>query len=79
LTLTDGKTIERDVSSLMVGPIFAPLRTNPEMFRQVHVDDGTLVWPNGADLCPDVLIWDGPPPPDESVAASESVSTLVRP
>ena len=28
-----------------------------EFFRQVAVDyeAGTLVWPNGVDLCPDVL------------------------
>jgi hypothetical protein len=32
------------------------------MFSQVRVDYGTVVWPNGADLDPDMLIWGGPPP-----------------
>ena len=36
--------------------IFAPLR-DLDFFRQVNVDPGlgTVVWPNGADLDPDVL------------------------
>jgi len=36
--------------------VFEPLR-DPGYFAQVHVDPdlGTVVWPNGADLDPDVL------------------------
>jgi hypothetical protein len=36
--------------------VFAPLR-DPTYFAQVRVDEGlgTVVWPNGADLDPDVL------------------------
>jgi hypothetical protein len=36
--------------------VFAPLK-DPAFFRQVRVDPevGTVVWPNGADLCPTVL------------------------
>ena len=64
LTLTDGSTIERDVSKLIQGPIFEPIRRDPSVFRSVKAQDGTVVWPNGADLCPDVLIYGGPPPPD---------------
>ena len=62
LVLTDGRTIERDLTQLLAGPIFEPLRSNQDLFRQVRVEGGTLAWPNGADLCPDVLIWGGPPP-----------------
>jgi Protein of unknown function (DUF2442) len=62
LTLTDGAVVERDIADLLTGPVFEEIRTNPTIFRQVRVESGTLVWPNGADLDPDVLIWGGLPP-----------------
>ena len=62
LTLTDGSVVERDISFLLVGPVFEPIRNDPACFEQVHVEAGSLVWPNGADLCPDVVIWGGAPP-----------------
>ncbi|MEK6676395.1 MAG: DUF2442 domain-containing protein [Planctomycetota bacterium] len=46
-----------DISELVpFDGVFEPLRT-PSFFAQVRVepDVGTIVWPNGADLCPDVL------------------------
>jgi hypothetical protein len=38
------------------GPMFQPLQ-DVEYFAKVSVDSelGTVVWPNGADLAPDVL------------------------
>lgn len=62
LILSDGSTIERDVSRLLVGPVFENIRNDSGLFAQVRVEAGTVVWPNGADLCPDVLIWGGAPP-----------------
>ena len=62
LTLTDGTVIERDVSPLLRGPIFEPVRRDPAVFRSVKAEGGGVAWPNGADLCPDVLIWGGAPP-----------------
>ena len=62
LRLTNGQVIERDVRGLLSGPIFEAVKSDPDLFRQVRAEGGTLVWPNGADLCPDVLIWGGPPP-----------------
>lgn len=62
LVLTDGSVVERDVSSLLVGPVFEPARKDPAFFAKVRAEGGTVVWPNGADLCPDVLIWGGAPP-----------------
>jgi len=64
LTLTDGSVIERQVSELLTGPVFEKIRSEPEEFTKVRVEGGTVIWPNGADLCPDVLIW-GAAPPDE--------------
>ncbi|HYW46128.1 MAG TPA: hypothetical protein VE959_24905 [Bryobacteraceae bacterium] len=37
--------------------------------KPLRVEGGTLVWPNGADLCPDILICGGLPPAD---AASDA-------
>lgn len=34
--------------------MFLPLR-DIEFFKKVKCEDGTIVWPNGVDLCPDVL------------------------
>ena len=62
LTLTDGSTIQREVSHLLMGPVFEGIRSDPKLFAQVRAEGGTVVWPNGADLCPDVLIWGGAPP-----------------
>lgn len=47
---------------MLTGPVFAEIKGDQEKFRQVRVQGGTLVRPNGADLCPDVLIWGGLPP-----------------
>jgi hypothetical protein len=69
LTLTDGRVVERDLGPLLVGPVFAEIRNDHARFRELRVEGGTLVWPAGADLCPDVLIWGGLPPAD---AASDA-------
>jgi Protein of unknown function (DUF2442) len=62
LTLTDGAVIERDVAPLLHGPVFERIASDPAEFAKVRAEGGTVAWPNGADLCPDVLIWNGPPP-----------------
>lgn len=75
LLLTDGSTIERDVEPLLVGPVFDTVRDNPQVFRAASAAFGTVVWPNDADLCPDVLIWGGPPRegavPDRVIPATQ--------
>jgi hypothetical protein len=58
LSLADGSRGSVDLSSWIVESegVFATLR-DPVVFAQVAVDPaaGTIVWPNGADLDPDVL------------------------
>jgi hypothetical protein len=63
LSFDDGRTREIDLEGELWGPMFEPLRRDPQLFRQVRVDDqlGTIVWPNGADMDPDVLHGDQPP------------------
>lgn len=77
LMLNDGSVIERNVSRLLVGPVFELIRKDPAVFARVRVEGGTVVWPNGADLCPDVLIWGGAPP-EEGAAATPSAAGLMR-
>lgn len=58
LTFEDGLTA-RVAMNLVIAKfdgVFAPL-LDPVFFGQVRVDPevGTIVWPNGTDICPDVL------------------------
>lgn len=57
LCFSDGAERVVDLAEELWGPVFEPLRANLDLFRQVRVDDelGTIVWPNGADMDPDVL------------------------
>jgi hypothetical protein len=58
LTFSDGVRGVVNLTNRIVGRggVFVPLE-NPEFFRQVALDHelGTIVWPNGADFCPDLL------------------------
>lgn len=58
LGLTDGSERIVDVSAYLNGPIFEPLRNDRSLFAAVSVDPvfGTVVWPNGADIDPEVLL-----------------------
>ncbi len=57
LVFLDGSEKVMDLRPLLVGLIFEPLRNDPAKFREVRVDEdfGGLEWPNGADICPDLL------------------------
>jgi hypothetical protein len=63
LLFSDGVRKVVDLSRYMKHPVFEPIRKDPGMFRTVYVDKeaGTIVWPNGADMCPDML-YEGLPP-----------------
>jgi Protein of unknown function (DUF2442) len=59
LTFADGLVGDVDLAERLAGPVgqmFEPLR-DVGYFARVAVDEelGTVVWPNGADLAPDVL------------------------
>ncbi len=57
LTFDDGAVKRIDLDQYLRGPIFEPLRADPRAFQAVHVDreTGTIAWPNGADIDPQVL------------------------
>jgi hypothetical protein len=63
LIFSDGTEREIDLSPLLWGPVFTEIRSDDEVFRAVSVDRelGTIVWPNGADIDPDVLHGDATP------------------
>lgn len=57
LTFEGGEQREVDIKSIVpFDGVFEPL-ADETYFRRVRVDAdvGTIVWPNGADVCPDVL------------------------
>ncbi len=56
IVFDDASKIRFDVSPYLYGEVFEPLK-DYEVFKQVKVDDvlGTIVWPTGADFCPDFL------------------------
>jgi hypothetical protein len=64
LTLTDGRVVERSLDAVLWGPVFDLVRRDPATFAALTVEAGTVTWPGGADIDPDVLIWGGPAPSD---------------
>jgi len=62
VVFADGEVRDVDIEPILSGPVFAPLR-DAELFRRVTVDEtgDTIVWPNGADLDPDVIYGSSPP------------------
>ena len=63
LVFSDGSERDVDLRSLMRGPLFEDIADDDEAFGTVRVDEesGTICWPNGADLDPDVLHGDFEP------------------
>ena len=64
VTFVDGVERDIDLDSHMFGPVFEPIRRDPKMFAEVRVDDesDTICWPNGADIAPETLYYEGEPP-----------------
>lgn len=54
VTFADGTTGSIDMSRERFEGVFAPL-ADPEFFARAHVEDGVVVWPNGADIAPDAM------------------------
>jgi hypothetical protein len=54
LTFNNKKTKLVDIEPYLTKGVFLPLR-DPDYFKQVCLSGNTIVWPNEADFCPDVL------------------------
>ena len=65
LRFSDGTEREVDLNRFLWGPAFEEIARDERLFQAVRVDPdtGTLSWPNGADLDPDVLHGDFEPSP----------------
>jgi hypothetical protein len=74
----DGTTSDVDLADELWGPVFEPLRNDLQLFQQVQVDRelGTVVWPNGADLDPDVLHGDLPAAASATATYAQAVGLL---
>ncbi len=61
LRFGNGEVRELDLERYLHGPILEPLRRDPELFRRMHIEGGTIAWPNGADVVPETLYEDSHP------------------
>ncbi len=50
-----------DLEGELWGPVFEPLKEDPELFRAVRIEGPTIAWPNEADLAPEFLHTAGRP------------------
>lgn len=62
VVFADGEIRDVDIEPILSGPVFGPLR-DVDLFGGVAIDEtgDTIVWPNGADLDPDVIYGSCPP------------------
>ncbi len=58
MRFSNGEVREVDLERYLHGPIFEPLRKDPDLFPQMHIEGGTIAWPNGADIAPETLYED---------------------
>src|SRR5581483_5376575 len=65
LKFKDGLEKDIDLEPYLHGPVFEPIRNDPDFFRQVFIEpDGeTLTWPNEADIAPETLYYEEQPVP----------------
>ncbi len=63
LSFSDASERVVDLTPFLWGPAFERIAAEEQEFLKVRVDPdlGTIVWPNGADLDPDVLHGDAEP------------------
>jgi Protein of unknown function (DUF2442) len=82
VTFTNGEERDIDLTPYIArGPIFAPVRNDPTFFQSVQVEGGTIAWPNGADIDPEVLYYDLGPNASEAAwrAARAAHIATTRP
>ncbi len=63
LVFSDGTEKDVDLEPYLHGPIFEPIRSDPDYFRTVHVEIDTIAWSNQADIAPETLYYGDTVPP----------------
>jgi hypothetical protein len=74
LEFEGGTQREADLAVYLRGPVFEMIRNDPTMFRSARVEGGTIAWPNGADIDPDVLYYGLKPAWMEGERASDQMA-----
>ncbi len=63
VVFTNGEQRDIDLAPYIAdGPMVEPVRNDIAFFQAAQVEGGTIAWPNGADIDPDVLYYGGLPP-----------------
>ncbi len=65
------------VHAAKAGGVYEPLKMQ-EYFAQVEAWEGTIRWPNGADICPDVLYAEVSGKPLPNFEQAETIRELVE-
>ncbi len=76
LEFTNGMQRDVDLEPYLHGPIFEPVRGNVALFRALRVEGGTVAWPNGADIDPDVLYHGLKPAWQETETADDELQAV---
>src|SRR5258708_29713702 len=74
---TDGSQREINLAPYLQGPIFEPIRNDPALFGSMQVEEGTIAWPDGADIDPDVLYYGLTPASSDSADTTHSEDQLL--
>lgn len=60
---SDGTERDIDLDQYIHGGVFEPIRNDPELFRNMFVENGTITWPGEVDIAPDTLYYGDEDPP----------------
>jgi hypothetical protein len=67
-----------DLEPYLHGPVFETIRRDLAAFHSMKVEDGTIVWENGADIDPDVLYYGLKPAWMEQTSSRPTRATEIQ-
>jgi hypothetical protein len=77
ITFSNGEVGIYDCQPLLGFGVFKELK-DESYFRQARAADGTIVWPNEQDICPDTLYLDSAKPKRQRLSKNRSLKTVRR-